>query len=85
MHCVQMVYLTQVMIMLPLPLYFYTQDMKADVMELGAHMITVQELKKSMETCQEKETNFQAELDDLETKIEGIDAKVLYSFDSFVC
>ena len=45
-------------------------------MELNAHMITTQDLKKTMEACRDKESNFQSELDDIETKVESIHAKV---------
>lgn len=59
-----------------------SKDLKADVMEIGAHMQAADDLKKTLNSCVEKQESCARDVEELESRIESVVGKVC-DFKSF--
>ena len=55
-----------------------SKDLKADVMEIGAHMQAADDLKKTLDSCLEKQDNCTRDVEELESRIESVADKVWF-------
>ena len=52
------------------------KDLKADVMECGAHLLAAQDLRKTSAACREKEDACNRDLEEIDTKLDSAREKV---------